>query len=152
MSETLARAQQFLAEDIDPETREELTKLLAVVDGGDEKARADLEDRFAGFLSFGTAGLRGRVEAGTARMNRSVVLKATWGLARVLLEDAAQGGVDVKTRGVVVGFDGRTSSRAFAEDVAAVLAGLEIPAHIFFDPVSTPLCAFTVTHLAAASW
>ena len=52
---------------------------------------------------------------------------------------------------MVVAFDGRYSSRQFAEDTAAVLAGLGIPAHLFPDPVPTPLCAFAVPHLRAAA-
>ena len=52
---------------------------------------------------------------------------------------------------MVVGFDGRYSSRQFAEDTAAVLAGLGIPAHVFPDPVPTPLCSFAVPHLRAAA-
>jgi phosphomannomutase len=50
---------------------------------------------------------------------------------------------------VVVGFDGRPSSRRFAEDAAAVLAGLGIPAHLFPDPVPTPLVSFAVPQLGA---
>ena len=135
---TLDLARKFLAEDPDPDTRQELSALLDRAE--DPKVRADLEDRFAGTLQFGTAGLRGRVEAGTARMNRVVVIKATWGLGRYLLD----ANVDARKRGVVVAFDGRLSSRQFAEDAAAVLAALEIPVHMHIDPVSTPQCAFTV--------
>src|SRR3972149_3744186 len=69
-------------------------------------------------------------------MNRLVVVKATWGLGRFLLE---AGGRDPREHGVVVGFDGRYSSRQFAEDAAAVLAGLDIPVHIFPDPAPAPL-------------
>ncbi len=142
---TLDLARKFLAEDPDPDTRQELSALLDRAE--DPKVRADLEDRFAGTLQFGTAGLRGRVEAGTARMNRVVVIKATWGLGRYLLD----ANVDARKRGVVVAFDGRLSSRQFAEDAAAVLAALEIPVHMHIDPVSTPQCAFTVDKLAACA-
>jgi phosphomannomutase len=142
---TLDRARAFLAEDPDPTTRAELEGLLARAD--DPQVRADLEDRFGGTLQFGTAGLRGRVEAGSARMNRVVVIKATWGLGRYLLDRS----VDATRRGVVVAFDGRLSSRQFAEDAAAVLAALHIPVHISIDPVSTPQCAFTVEKLGACA-
>lgn len=144
---TLELAQKFLAEDPDLDTRKELSALLAKAD--DPKVRADLDDRFSGTLTFGTAGLRGRVEAGTARMNRSVVIQATWGLGTYLLEQGA--GVDASKRGVVIGFDGRLSSRQFAEDAAAVLAALSIPVHIAIDPISTPQCAFTVEKLGACA-
>ncbi|HEY3189342.1 MAG TPA: hypothetical protein VGJ70_17785, partial [Solirubrobacteraceae bacterium] len=137
-----------MADDPDADTRRELLELVARVEAGDAAAQADLADRFAAPLEFGTAGLRGRVEAGLGRMNRVVVLRASWGLGRFLLDRPA---LEARQRGVVIGFDGRYSSRQFAEDTAAVLAGLGIPAHLFADPVSTPLCAFTVTHLAASA-
>ena len=86
MSDLLARARAFLAEDPDPETRGELEALLKRAEGGDDAARKDLADRFSGPLVFGTAGLRGRVEAGLARMNRLVVIKAGWGFGSQLLE------------------------------------------------------------------
>ncbi|MCC7074797.1 MAG: phospho-sugar mutase [Deltaproteobacteria bacterium] len=149
--ETLSRARKFLADDPDPETRAELEALVAKAERGDGAAGADLEDRFAGTLSFGTAGLRGRVEAGSARMNRSVVIQASWGVGTYLLEQGPQFGVDARKRGVVVAFDGRLSSRRFAEDTCAVLAALGIPALVFIDPVPTPVCAFTVEHLGAAA-
>lgn len=150
MPDPEALARDFLSEDPDPETRAELRALLDRVEAGDERARRDLADRFSGPLEFGTAGLRGRVEAGLARMNRLVVTKATWGLGVHLLS-RAQGGADPRQRGVVVGFDGRYSSRAFAEEAAAVLAGLGIPVHLFADPIPTPLLSFAVPHLGAAA-
>ncbi len=147
MSMTVAAARKFLAEDPDADTRAELTALLERVEAGDAAARADLDERFSGTLEFGTAGLRGKVEAGTMRMNRVVVIKATWGLGTYLLENVE----GVPTRGVVIGFDGRLTSRQFAEDAAAVLAALRIPVHIAVDPISTPQCAFTVEKLKAAA-
>lgn len=147
----LERARSFLAEDPDPSTREELSALLARAEGGDVEAREDLVERFSGTLAFGTAGLRGAMGAGTLRMNRVVVIKATWGLGTYLLEEGARLGVDAKKRGVVIGFDGRKNSRRFAEDAAAVLAGLGIPCHVFSEPVPTPLGAFAVSHVGAAA-
>jgi phosphomannomutase len=146
--DAIAAARAFLAEDPDPETRAELQALLVRVEGGDAAARKELADRFAAPLQFGTAGLRGRVEAGLGRMNRVVVIKATHGLGSWLLD---QPSLDARRRGVVVGFDGRYSSRQFAEDTAAVLAGLGIPAHLCPDPVPTPFCAFAVPRLRAAA-
>lgn len=146
MSDPLASAQAFLEEDPDPETRAELRELLGRVAKGDADARSDLDDRFSGPLTFGTAGLRGRVEAGLARMNRVVVVKATWGLGTHLLESN-----DAATRqGVVVAFDGRRSSRQFAEDAASVFCGLGLPVYLFSDPVPTPLGSFAVPLLGAA--
>jgi phosphomannomutase len=65
----------WIADDPDPSDREELRALL---DAGDE---AELRDRFAGRLTFGTAGLRGAVAAGPNRMNRAVVRAATAAVA-----------------------------------------------------------------------
>lgn len=148
---TIDAARAFLAEDFDPETTAELEALLASAAAGDEAATKSLEDRFAGHLQFGTAGLRGRVEAGTNRMNRVVVAKATWGLGTFLLESAAAHGVDVKKQGVVIAFDGRLSSRTFSEDACAILAAQGIPVMVFPDPQPTPVCAFAVADLGAAA-
>ena len=151
MSDPFAAAREILAEDPDPETRAELEALVRRAEGGDAAARSDLADRMSGPLEFGTAGLRGRVEAGLARMNRLSVAKATWGLGSHLLDEAARGGPDPRSHGVVIGFDGRYSSRGFAEEAASVLAGLRIPVRLFPDPIPTPLVSFSVPHLGAAA-
>jgi phosphomannomutase len=151
MADLFAAAREILAEDPDKETRAELEALLRRAEGGDAAARADLADRMSGPLAFGTAGLRGRVEAGLARMNRLNVAKATWGLGSHLLDEAARGGPDPRSRGLVVGFDGRYSSRGFAEEAASVLAGLRIPVRLFPDPIPTPLLSFSVPHLGVAA-
>ena len=147
----IASARAFIAEDFDSTTVLELTGLLAAAEGGDARAISELTDRFSSTLQFGTAGLRGRVEAGTNRMNRVIVAKATWGLGAFLLEGAPALGVDVKKQGVVIAFDGRLSSRTFAEDAAAILAAQGIPVHLFPDPQPTPVCAFAVADLGAAA-
>lgn len=74
----IARAEAWLAEDPDSDTRDELRALL---DSGDPVA---LAERFDGTLQFGTAGLRGELGAGPMRMNRSVVIRAAAGLAAYL--------------------------------------------------------------------
>src|SRR5512139_972851 len=150
MTDPLVAARELLAEDPDPETRAELLALVRRAEGGDAVAQADLADRMSGPLEFGTAGLRGRVEAGLSRMNRLAVVKASWGLGSHLLDEASRGAPDPRSRGVVVAFDGRHSSRRFAEDAAAVLGGLGIPVRLFPDPVPTPLLAFSVPQLRAA--
>ncbi|MCB9614175.1 MAG: phospho-sugar mutase [Sandaracinus sp.] len=136
----MRRVETWRDEDPDPATRAELDALLAE---GDE---AGLRDRFSGMLEFGTAGLRGLLGAGPNRMNRAVVLRATAGLARHLKASVEH----ANTRGVVVGFDGRRMSRELARDVAEVLAGHGVVAHVFEDFAPTPLVGFAVRHLGAA--
>ncbi|MGH3355501.1 MAG: phospho-sugar mutase, partial [Nocardioidaceae bacterium] len=79
--ELFARARDWLADDPDPETRAELTDLLTAAETDDAGALAELSDRFAATLEFGTAGLRGAIAAGPNRMNRAVVIRAAAGLA-----------------------------------------------------------------------
>src|SRR5580658_3234815 len=107
-----ARAERWIADDVDPRAQDELRTLLKSAD----LAKTDLADRFAGSLEFGTAGLRGVIGAGPNRMNRAVVLRTTHGLARYLLAQIR----DCRERGVVIGYDGRRMSREFAEDTACV--------------------------------
>ena len=76
--EVLAAAKAWIEGDPDPETRAELE---ALVQADDAK---ELAERMAGPLTFGTAGLRARVGAGSARMNRATVIRATRGLADYL--------------------------------------------------------------------
>ncbi|MCP3058102.1 phospho-sugar mutase [Myxococcus sp. K38C18041901] len=135
------RAEAWRLADPDPTTAEELARLLAAND------EAELADRFVGDLEFGTAGLRGVLGAGPNRMNRAVVRRTTAGLARYLKAQVP----DVATRGVVVGRDARRLSAELAEDTAAVLAAEGIPAHVFPEPVPTPLTAYACLHLNAAA-
>jgi phosphomannomutase len=116
-----------------------MAELLAVVEAGDEP---ELRSRMDTVLSFGTAGIRGQVGAGPGRMNRAVVIRTTYGLAQHL---AGTG------QPVIVGFDARPSSRGFAEDTAAVLAGAGIPVLYFPDVTPTPLVAYAAKHLGAAA-
>jgi phosphomannomutase len=136
-----ARAEAWLADDPSPEDRDELKALLA------SEAWPEIADRFAGRLEFGTAGLRGVLGAGPNRMNRAVVRVATHGLAEALLEH-----VDApKTRGVVIGYDGRVLSRELAADTASVLAARGIRAYLFPDLGPTPLTAYALTALGCAA-
>ncbi|MFE2988279.1 phospho-sugar mutase [Streptomyces sp. NPDC059262] len=138
-SELLARAEAWLAEDPDPETREELAKLIR---SADTKA---LAERFAGTLQFGTAGLRGELGAGPMRMNRSVVIRAAAGLAAYLKGKGEAGGL------VVVGYDARHKSADFARDTAAVMTGAGLRAAVLPRPLPTPVLAFAIRHLGAVA-
>ncbi|HEY1417665.1 MAG TPA: phospho-sugar mutase, partial [Myxococcaceae bacterium] len=100
-TELIRQVDAWSAADPDETTRAELQRLLAAEDF------PELEDRFAGTLEFGTAGLRGVVGAGPNRMNRAVVRRATAGLAAYLLANVP----DATRRGVVVARDGRRMSK-----------------------------------------
>jgi phosphomannomutase len=102
-----------MADDPDPGDRAELAGLL---EAGDLDG---LAGRFAAPLAFGTAGIRGPMGAGPARMNRATVRRVTAGLAgylRTAVPDAGR-------RLVVIGFDARRHSREFADEAASVLTG-----------------------------
>jgi phosphomannomutase len=137
------RAERWEQDDPDPATRAELRALLAAPD----PAKTDLIERFNGTLEFGTAGLRGVLGAGPNRMNRAVVLRASWALAGELLESFA----DATERGIVVGYDGRKCSREFALDIALSFAAAQVPAFLCAQPIPTPLTSFAVTHLGAVA-
>ncbi|MEV6985819.1 phospho-sugar mutase [Sphaerisporangium sp. NPDC051017] len=133
MSDLVRRAQEWMAQDPDPETREELRRILADDD------RAALRDRFGAKLEFGTAGLRGELGAGPNRMNRVTVMRAAAGLARRLGPGEH----------VVIGYDARHNSDVFARDSAAVLTGAGLRVSLMADHWPTPVLAFAVRHLNA---
>ncbi len=140
----LAAARAWLAQDPDPVTRAELEDLLARAGDGDEEASADLADRFAGRLAFGTAGLRGELGAGSNRMNRVLVAQAAAGLAAYVQERAGE-----RTPTVVIGYDGRRNSDVFARDSAELFAGAGLRAILLPRLLPTPVLAFAVRHLQA---
>jgi phosphomannomutase len=149
-AELRARAQAWIAQDPDPGDQAELRALLAgcrAAGAAGQAARAELADRFAGRLEFGTAGLRGAVGAGPNRMNRAVVRAATAALAG-WLRQRSSGAADA---GVVVGRDARHRSAEFADEVASVLAGAGFRVHLLPGRSPTPLLAFGVRHLSAAA-
>jgi len=144
-----AAVEAWIGDDPDERDREELRALLA---GGGADAGAELADRFAGRLTFGTAGLRGALGAGPNRMNRAVVRAATAAVAGWLLGGAGPGGAGRGgTPEVVVGCDARHRSAEFADEVAGVLAGAGVRVHLLPQPGPTPLLAFAVRHLAAGA-
>ncbi|MFF9275322.1 phospho-sugar mutase [Streptomyces griseosporeus] len=137
--EVIARAQAWLAEDPDPDTRAELARLI---EADDVK---ELTARFSGTLQFGTAGLRGELGAGPMRMNRTVVIRAAAGLASYLKKQGQEGGL------VVIGYDARHKSADFALDTAAVMTGAGLRAAVLPRPLPTPVLAFAIRHLGAVA-
>ena len=143
----LATAEAWLAQDPDDETRAELADLVERARVSDDVAVAELHDRFDTRLQFGTAGLRGRIEAGSNRMNRVLVSQAAAGLAAYLLEQAPEG----VTPSVVIGYDGRKNSAVFASDTAELMAGAGVRAILLPRLLPTPVLAFAVRFFDASA-
>jgi phosphoglucomutase len=104
---------------------------------------SEIQDRFYKELEFGTAGLRGKIGAGTNRMNPYIVARATQGLAEVIKSE----GQDFMDRGVAIAYDCRHFSDVFAKTAALVLVGNGIKAYLFEGLRPTPELSFAVRHL-----
>ncbi len=100
----------------------------------------EIEDRFGEDIKFGTAGLRGLMEAGNNRINIYTVRKATQGLANYLLEKH-------KTPSVAISYDCRRNSKKFAEEVACVMAANGVKSYITKELTPTPFLSYLVRSL-----
>lgn len=130
---------QWLESDyFDYETKKELKSISDV---------REIEDRFYTDLKFGTAGLRGKIGAGTNRMNKYTVALATQGLAQTIINK----GQKAMDRGVAIAYDVRQYSDLFAEIAARVLAANGIKTYLFDDIRPTPVLSFTVRRLKTIS-
>ncbi len=117
----------------DSATRTELNSLI------DQK---EIEDRFYKELEFGTGGLRGLMGAGTNRVNKYTVGKATAGLGNYLID--TYGREACENRGVVVGYDTRNNSQYFAKITADILSGMGIKVYLHAHARPTPQLSFSV--------
>lgn len=136
-----AKAQEWLGEAYDAETRAEVKRML------DADDKTELIESFYRDLEFGTGGLRGIMGAGCNRMNIYTVGAATQGLANYLKEAFA----DLDEIKVVVGHDVRNNSRKFAEVVANVFSANGIKAYLFDNFRPTPELSFAIRHLGCQS-
>ena len=121
------------SEEFDEETRKELLNIK-----DDEK---EIEDRFYKELEFGTAGLRGIIGAGTNRMNKYTVGKATQGLANYILEQKTQ------DMGVAISYDSRKFSKEFSMQTALILNANGIKTYLFENLRPVPELSFAVREL-----
>ena len=112
-----------------------------------ENDPAEKEDRFYQDLHFGTAGLRGKVGAGTNRMNRLTVGKASQGIADFIV---SKGTEDMK-KGVIIAHDPRHFSKEFSELAAGIYAANGIHVYTFDDLRPTPELAFLIRKLGCVS-
>lgn len=119
--------------EFDEETKKELLELK-----DDEK---EIEDRFYKELEFGTAGLRGIIGAGTNRMNKYTVGKATQGLANYILEQGTQ------DKGVAISYDSRKMSKEFSLQTALILNANGIKTYLFENLRPVPELSFAVREL-----
>jgi phosphoglucomutase len=120
--------------DIDEKTKEELREL--------EGQTGEIEDRFYRDLEFGTGGLRGVMGAGTNRINRYVIGKATQGFANFLLGETDK-------PSVVIAHDSRHNSDVYSLEAACVLAANGIRTYLFRSLRPTPQLSFAVRELHA---
>jgi phosphomannomutase len=147
MPDVVDEAVAWMIDDPDPETKSELRAVIDAANRGDEAAVADLDDRFAGFLEFGTAGLRGALGAGPNRMNRAVVIRTAAGLADYLHTSGQP--TNGEQHRVVIGYDARHGSHTFAIDTAAVMTAAGLQALVMPRMLPTPVLAFALRYLDA---
>lgn len=122
---------------------EETKKELQAIDGDDK----EIKERFYKDLEFGTGGLRGIIGAGTNRMNKYTVGKATQGLANYILKNNPDG----SKMGVAIAYDSRNMSPEFAERSALVLNANGIKAYVFDELRPTPELSYAVRALGCTA-
>lgn len=135
MKEILEQAKSWLSDTFDSETRNEIQHLI------DTKSD-DLADRFYKNMEFGTGGMRGIMGAGTNRINKYTLGKATQGLSNYLQQSFPN-----KSLKVAIAFDCRHNSKEFSKLVADVLSANNIQVFLFEDLRPTPELSFAVNHL-----
>lgn len=135
MENILDKATQWLTATFDAATQKEVNELIA--DNSN-----DLLDRFYKDMEFGTGGMRGLMGAGTNRINKYTLGRATQGLSNYLIQN-----VQKEKLSVVIAYDCRHNSKKFAKIVADVLSANNISVFLFEDLRATPELSFAVRYL-----
>ncbi len=141
LKEVRSKAQEWLSETFDEQTKKEVQKLL------NNEDPTELIDSFYKNLEFGTGGLRGIMGPGTNRMNIYTVGAATQGLSNYLKRNFA----DLPQIKVAIGHDCRNNSRLFAESSAKIFAANGIKTFLFEDLRPTPELSFAIRELGCQS-
>ena len=131
----LEKAQLWLTDTFDADTQQEIKKLIA-------NNSEYLTESFYKNLEFGTGGMRGIMGAGTNRINKYTLGKATQGLANYIKKSFPN-----KQHKVAIAYDCRHNSQPFAKIVADVLSANNIKVFLFEDMRPTPELSFAVKHL-----
>ena len=138
MEEYLVKYEKWLNDPcFDENTKKELKEI--------KENEKEIEDRFYKDLEFGTAGLRGVIGAGTNRMNKYTVGKATQGLANFILKEGTQ------DKGVAIAYDSRHMSKEFSEETALCLNANGIKTYVFESLRPVPELSFTVRKLGCTA-
>ncbi|MFL0169224.1 phospho-sugar mutase [Tenacibaculum maritimum] len=135
MEKIINNAKQWLSDTFDAETKNEITQLIATKSD-------ELADRFYKNLEFGTGGMRGIMGAGTNRINKYTLGKATQGLSNYLQQSFPN-----KELKVAIAYDCRHNSKKYAKLVADVLSANHIKVFLFKDLRPTPELSFAVSYL-----
>lgn len=136
MTDYLREFEKWISfENLDKELKAELEEIK-----NDEK---EIKERFFAPLSFGTAGLRGIIRAGTNGMNIYTVAQATQGLSKLVLQNGGE------KAGVVIATDTRIKYDEFSKVCASVLAANGIKTYLFDAPRPTPELSFALRHMGA---
>ena len=138
MSDVIHLAKSWAEHDPDSNTKNIILKLI------EDNNLVELNKIFSGDLEFGTAGLRAEIGPGQSRMNRAVVIRATYGLCQYLIKKYPN-----KKPKLIVGNDARHMSDEFAVDVCQVAASLGLEVYKLPTKIPTPVLAFGVRHIKA---
>ena len=134
-NQILKKANEWLSDTFDTETQKEIQDLIT-------NNPEELMDRFYKNTEFGTGGMRGMMGAGTNRINKYTLGRATQGLSNYLIENLPN-----KSLKVVIAFDCRHNSQKFAKLVADVFSANNIKVFLFESLRPTPELSFAVRHL-----